>query len=42
MNWILWIIITILLMPVIIMCSGIICIIISTLIEWCNVIRKER
>lgn len=40
--WILWISITILLMPVIMAFIGIICIGISTFIEWCNAIRKDR
>lgn len=39
--WFLWISITILLMPVITMCIGIICIGISIFIEWCNTIRKD-
>lgn len=42
MSWFLWIILSILLTPVIMMSIGIICIGISTFIEWCNVIRKDR
>ena len=40
--WILWISITILLMPAIVMCIGMICIVISTLIEWCDATGKDR
>ena len=39
--WVLWISITILMMPVIVVFIGIICIVISDLIEWCNSVRKD-